>query len=78
MMKRWTIVVTMAALAAPAVAEPPIVYTFDPNAVDRRGFTITRDATGMVLIRGQLDAGNAAPLLAAQCASRAALFWSRP
>jgi hypothetical protein len=47
------------------VLDPDGSDTFDPNAVDRRELTITRDATGMVLIRGQLDAGSAAPLLAA-------------
>jgi hypothetical protein len=47
------------------VLDPDGSDTFDPNAIDRRELTITRDATGMVLIRGQLDAGSAAPLLAA-------------
>jgi hypothetical protein len=47
------------------VLDPDGSDTFDPHAVDRRELTITRDATGMVLIRGQLDAGSAAPLLAA-------------
>jgi hypothetical protein len=47
------------------VLDPDGSDTFDPHAIDRRELTITRDATGMVLIRGQLDAGSAAPLLAA-------------
>jgi hypothetical protein len=47
------------------VLDPDGSDTFDPHAIDRRELTITRDSTGMVLIRGQLDAGSAAPLIAA-------------
>ena len=39
--------------------------TFDPHAFDRREVSIVVDATGMVVIRGQLDPANGAAFLAA-------------
>ena len=39
--------------------------TFDPDSLDRRELSIVVDATGMVVIRGQLDPANGAAFLAA-------------
>jgi hypothetical protein len=39
--------------------------TFDPAAVERRELSFTVDATGMVLVRGQLDPANGAVFKAA-------------
>ena len=47
------------------VLDPDGANTFDPNAVDRRELSITTDATGMVLVRGQLDPANGAAFKAA-------------
>ena len=48
-----------------AVLDPDGSDRFDPRAVERREVSVQRDSTGMLLIRGQLDPGNAAPLIAA-------------
>jgi hypothetical protein len=47
-----------------AVLDPDGLDRFDPQAIDRRELSVVTDATGMVLIRGQLDPGTGAPLLA--------------
>jgi hypothetical protein len=47
------------------VLDPDGSSTFDPQAVDRRELSVTTDATGMVLIRGQLDPANGAAFKAA-------------
>jgi hypothetical protein len=46
------------------VLDPDGLDRFDPNAIERRELSVVTDSTGMVLIRGQLDQGTGAPLLA--------------
>ena len=45
--------------------DPDGAHTFDPDAVDRREVSTVVDATGMVILRGQLDPANGASLRAA-------------
>jgi hypothetical protein len=47
-----------------AVLDPDAIDRFDPHAIDRRDLSVVTDSTGMVVIRGQLDPGTGAPLLA--------------
>jgi hypothetical protein len=47
-----------------AVLDPDGVDRFDPHSIQRRELSVVTDSTGMVLIRGQLDPGTGAPLLA--------------
>ena len=45
--------------------DPDGSNTFDPHALDRRELSVAADATGMVVLRGQLDAANGAAFMAA-------------
>jgi hypothetical protein len=47
-----------------AVLDPDGADRFDPRAIERREVSLVKDSTGMLLLRGQLDPGTAAPLLA--------------
>jgi hypothetical protein len=46
------------------VLDPDAMDRFDPRAVERRDLSLITDSTGMLVIRGQLDPGTAAPLMA--------------
>jgi hypothetical protein len=46
-----------------ATLDPQGCDRFDPAALERREVSLVKDSTGMLLIRGQLDLGTAAPLL---------------
>jgi hypothetical protein len=47
-----------------AVLDPDGADRFDPQAIERRELSVVTDSTGMVVIRGQLDQGTGAPLVA--------------
>src|SRR4029453_4155929 len=47
------------------VLDPGGWDTFDPDSLDRRELTVAVDATGMVIVRGQLDPANGAAFRAA-------------
>jgi hypothetical protein len=47
-----------------AVLDPDGTDRFDAQAIHRREVSLVKDSTGMLLLRGQLDPGTAAPLLA--------------